>query len=126
MFTLTLDCQCVWCLKLETSELRRENCQFLAEVDVKLSSVDALVKFLVHLDESTFCEGNADSKFVHLIECHKDVFKDHSGVSLEYLFIYLMSNLHWFAHMQVPKLLPTMITKLCLNLPFAIVSMKEL
>lgn len=83
-FTLTLDRQCCWCLKLEASELSHENCQFLAGVDVKLSSVDALVKFLSDLDESTFCVGNADSKFLHLIERHKGVFKDHSGESVEY------------------------------------------
>ena len=78
-FTLTIDQQCFWTLSLETSKIRPEHCHLLAEVGFKLSSVDAEVELLLALDQSIFCVGNSDSKFVQLSEHHKGVFKDQLG-----------------------------------------------
>ena len=64
---------------MEASEIRPEHCQLLAGVGFKLSSVDAVVELLSALNQSGFCVGNSDSKFMQLTERRKGVFKDQLG-----------------------------------------------
>ena len=78
-FTLVVDQHCLWTLKLGDSEVRAEHCQLLAGIGSKLSSVDALVKLLLALNQSRFCVGNCDENIMQLAKSRKGVFKDHSG-----------------------------------------------
>ena len=74
-FTLTVDCQCFWTLRLEASEIRSEHSQLLSGLSSKINSIDAMIDLLTTLDQSKFCVGNPDSKFTQLIEHHKRSLK---------------------------------------------------
>ncbi len=81
-FTLSVDDQCMWTLRLETSEINPESCQLLRGYTATLSCVDEVMQLLSRIDGSAFCVGNADGKFSELVDSHKGTFRDQSGRQL--------------------------------------------
>ena len=74
--TLTIDSQCFWKMKLDSTELLSA----LHSVGERLDSVDAVVMLLSALNECKFCIGNDDSKFIISSDRRKGTFKDQSGM----------------------------------------------
>ncbi len=78
-FTLSVDGQFTWTLRLGTSGINSESCHLLRGYALTLSIVDEVVQLLSRIEESAFCVGNADARFTELVDSHKGTFKDPSG-----------------------------------------------
>ena len=55
------------------------SCGLLSGVETTLKSVDAVDRLVSLLDESKFCVGNSESKFIDLAFHNRGTFKDRPG-----------------------------------------------
>lgn len=78
-FTIVVDFQCRWLLTIQSHELNAASCDLLSGVAPTLQSVGAVIELVSLLDESKFCEGNDDDRFVELATQNRGTFKDQLG-----------------------------------------------
>lgn len=79
LYTITVATDCSWSLSVGYHHIDSANCHVLKSVPLKLHCVDHIVDFIKLLEQSKVCSGNAESKFMGLLEHHKGVFKNRSG-----------------------------------------------
>ena len=80
-FMLTIAHDCTWTLCISNGRLvTAQQCPLLNSVAPKLCSISDVLSLLSLLDDATYCVGNADVKFIQLLnDRHKDGFRDQTG-----------------------------------------------
>ena len=79
LFTLTVNNDSTWTLMVCESQVKIEQSSLFSEVPHYLRSVDDVVGLLSMLNQSKFCIGNKDTKFLELATANGGVFKDKRG-----------------------------------------------
>lgn len=78
-FSLSIDVQCTWMLRLGESEISQEKCPLLRRFPSIFRCAEDVVQLLLQLDESEFCVGNPDGRFSELVDNHKGKFMNQCG-----------------------------------------------
>lgn len=86
LFTLSVDDQFTWTLRLGMSEVSPENCQALRGFQPTLRSIKEVLQILSRIDECAFCVGSLNDKFMELVDTHNGTFKDPSGMYVHVTF----------------------------------------
>ena len=86
-FMLTIAHDYTWTLCISNGRLvTAQQCPLLNNVTPKLCDALSLLSLL---NDATYCVGNADVKFIQLLnDCHKDGFRDQTGKIRTYMHVY--------------------------------------
>jgi len=67
-FTIRIDHAMYWKLFLKDTELHPSTCPLLEGLPTCLKDMKSILQIMKKLDETEFCQGNPDSKFIELIK----------------------------------------------------------
>ncbi len=68
-----------WLVSVYSHSVTPQSCHALAELPVRLDSVDKIKDVVSTIEHSRICDGNSESKFLDVAKRRDGVFKDHSG-----------------------------------------------
>ncbi len=79
LYRFCVDEHLKWTLSICGNPLELEQCQLLASLPTKLSTISDIVAVLETINSGKLCTGNPDKRFTSLVETRNGSFQDHSG-----------------------------------------------